>query len=78
MSVNRPGVLFVCGDTHDEDLYFHPPRGMLVEDAAQRLADCIRRVKAADPQGFMFEDLIEMVEALGFEIVHFTSVGENW
>ena len=62
----------------DYDNWLFAPENMNEIAAVEIVDAAIIAVKAADPEGFVFEDLMNVLEPQGFEACYPTTTGEEW
>ncbi len=63
---------------HEYDLIFVVPKGMTGKQAIRKVDAAITATKAADPDGYMFEDLDARLKPQGFKTLSYVNANETW
>ena len=71
-------VLLRSADNDEYDQYLVAPEGMNIGDAVNALDGAVRKIKAALPSAYQFEDLVEAAESLGFTWPQVDACQETW
>lgn len=63
---------------HEYDLIFIVPEGMSTRMANRKVVNAINKVKRADPEGYLFEDLDAVLKPQGFETLSYIKATTTW